>query len=203
MNTATEFSTRLAELLGTERRVLAQFLRLLAEFDRRKLYRELGHATLFSFLHVELKLSAGAAQYRKTAAELIQRFPAIDEALGGGRLCLSSVVEVAKVLTPENEAEVLPRFYRLSARDAAFVSASIRPVAKPPVREVLIPIPRPEASAAPAAQVAPVDAPTSPDAAPLFAFRASEVVPAAAAGGSGRSLGRPRAPRSPTPSPPS
>ncbi|HYG68045.1 MAG TPA: HNH endonuclease, partial [Anaeromyxobacteraceae bacterium] len=148
MNTAREFADRLAELLGTERRVLAQFLLLLAEFDRRKLYRELGHPTLFSFLTVELKLSAGAAQYRKTAAELIQRFPAIEAAIGDGRLCLSSVIEVAKVLTPENEAEILPRFYRLSARDAAFVAASIRPVEKAPERELLVPIARPEAKLA-------------------------------------------------------
>jgi hypothetical protein len=95
-------------------------------FDRRKLYRELGHASLFSFLRVELKLSAGAAQYRN--AELTQRFPEVEAALRDGRLCLSSVIEVAKVLTPENRTEVLPRFLGLSSRDAAFVAASIRPV---------------------------------------------------------------------------
>jgi hypothetical protein len=52
---------------------MAEFLVALADFDRRRLWRELGHASLFAFLHRELGLSAGAAFFRKTAAELIQR----------------------------------------------------------------------------------------------------------------------------------
>jgi hypothetical protein len=52
---------------------MAESLVALADFDRRRLWRELGHASLFAFLHRELGLSAGAAFFRKTAAELIQR----------------------------------------------------------------------------------------------------------------------------------
>jgi hypothetical protein len=37
----------------------------------------LGHASLFHFLHRELGMSKGAAHYRKTAAELIRRVPAV------------------------------------------------------------------------------------------------------------------------------
>ena len=70
----------------------------------RRRWLELGHSSLFYFLHRELGLSKGAAFYRKTAAELIQRFPEIVEPLRDGRLCLTSVVELAKVLTPENRA---------------------------------------------------------------------------------------------------
>jgi hypothetical protein len=72
-----------------------------------KLWRELGHASLFSYLRRELGLSAGAAQYRKTAAELIQQYSEVEVALREGRLCLSTVIEVAKVLTPENRHEVV------------------------------------------------------------------------------------------------
>jgi hypothetical protein len=139
MENAREFANRLVELLQNERHAMAEFLIALAAFDRRNLYRELGHASLFSFLRVELKLSAGAAQYRKTAAELVQRFPEVEAALRDGRLCFSAVIQVAKVLTPENCAEVLPRFFGLSARDAAFVAVAIRPVESPPRREVLVP----------------------------------------------------------------
>jgi hypothetical protein len=49
---------------------------------------------------------------------------------------LSSVTELAKVLTVENASDVLPRFFGLSSREAAVVAASIRPVANPPEREV-------------------------------------------------------------------
>jgi hypothetical protein len=166
METALEFTKRLIELLRNERHAMAEFLLVLAEFDRRKLYRDRGHASLFSFLHRELGLSAGAAQHRKTAAELIQRFPEVAAALREGKLCLSSVIEVAKVLTPENCAEVLSRFFGLSSRDAAFVAVAIRPVENAPRREVLVPT-------RPAAAMRTVEAVATST--PLLAFQAPEV----------------------------
>jgi hypothetical protein len=137
MMNARERSNHLAALLRNERSAMADFLLDLADFDRQKLWRELGHASLFSFLRRELCLSAGAAQYRKSAAELIQQFPEVVAALRDGRLCLSTVIEVAKVLTADNRHEVLPRFFGLSRRDAEAVAASIRPVEVIPRREVV------------------------------------------------------------------
>jgi hypothetical protein len=174
MTNARELTNRLAELLRKEHGAMADFLLLLADLDRRKLWRDLGHASLFSFLRRELGLSAGAAQYRKTAAELVQRFPQVEAALREGRLCLSSVIELAKVLTPENAPEVLPRFFGLSSRDAAQMAVSIRPVEDPPQREVVIPLRAavPEVSAAIAApQVAAAVAVETP----AQLFRAPEV----------------------------
>jgi hypothetical protein len=140
MNTARELTARLAALLRQEHGAMADFLLAVADFDRRKLWRDLGHASLFAFLRRELGLSAGAAQYRKTAAELVQRFPEVEAALRDGKLCLSSVIELAKVITPENAAELLPRFFGLSSRDAAQVAVSIRPVEDPPQRDVVTPL---------------------------------------------------------------
>lgn len=110
MPIAHESTSHLAALLRNERVAMADFIVALARFDAKELWRELGHASLFSFLRRELGLSAGAAQYRKTAAELVRRFPEVETALRAGRLCLSSVIELSKVLTLENTAEVLPRF---------------------------------------------------------------------------------------------
>ena len=73
---ARELTNRLAALLRKEHSAMADFLLALADFDGQRLWLEMGHASLFSFLRRELGLSAGAAQYRKTAAELVQRFPA-------------------------------------------------------------------------------------------------------------------------------
>ena len=67
--------SRLLELLRCEQSAMAEFLVALADFDRRRSWAELGHTSHFYFLHRELRLSAGAAFYRKAAAELIQRFP--------------------------------------------------------------------------------------------------------------------------------
>lgn len=137
MTTARDLSARLADLLRSERATLADFLIALADFDRRRLWLDLGHASLFYFLHRELGLSKGAAFYRKTAAELIHRFPDVVEPLRDGRLCLTSVVELSKVLTPENRADVLPRFFQLSKREAKAVSAALQPDEAARHREVV------------------------------------------------------------------
>src|SRR6266542_1386748 len=127
MNTARALTARLADLLAREHGALADFLLALADFDRRRLWVELGHASLFSFLHRELGLSKGAAHYRKVAAGLVERFPQVVEPLREGRLCITSIVELAKVLTAENAGEVLPRFFHCSKAEAMAVAAELRP----------------------------------------------------------------------------
>ena len=146
MSTARELTNHLVRLLREEQGAMADFLLALADFDRKKLWRELGHTSLFYYLHRELRLSKGAAQNRKTAAELIQAFPEVEAALRAGELCLSTVNELARVLTPENRAQVLPRFFGLSRREAEAVAASLRPTEVVPTRDVITAI-RPAASA--------------------------------------------------------
>jgi hypothetical protein len=141
MTTARELTNHLASLLRREQAAMADFLLALATFDREERWRELGHTSLFYFLRRELGLSAGAAQYRKTAAELVRLHPEVERALRAGQLCLSSVVELAKVLTTDNVSEVLPRFFGVSSREAATVAASIRPVENPPERDVVTSFP--------------------------------------------------------------
>jgi hypothetical protein len=192
MNTAHEVSARLATLLRDEQRAMADFLVALADFDARKLWRDLGHASLFAYLRRDLGLSAGAAQYRKTAAELIQAFPAVEAALRSGKLCLSSVVEVAKVLTSSNCAEVLPRFFGLSRREAEAVAVSIRPAPFAPQREIVtfarIASRSPSAAPVPASPAAAI-APSLPEAPTpnATAFRPAETVASSLATGNDRS----------------
>ena len=147
MTSARDLSAHLADLLRCERAALSEFLVALADFHRRRLWLELGHASLFYFLHRELGLSSGAAFYRKTAAELIEKFPEIIEPLRDGRLCLTSVVELAKVLTPENREDVLPRFFHLSKSGAKAVSAALRPDEAAPHRDVITAVRAPVAAA--------------------------------------------------------
>jgi len=137
MNTARALTARLADLLAREHGAMTDFLLALADFDRRRLWVELGYSGLFMFLHRELGLSKGASHYRKVAAELIQRVPEMVEPLRDGRLCITSIVELAKVLTPENHAEVLPRFFHCSKREAMVVTAELRPDPAPPKRDIV------------------------------------------------------------------
>jgi 5-methylcytosine-specific restriction endonuclease McrA len=116
---------------------MADFLVALADFDRQRLWVQLGHASVFYYLHRDLKLSKGAAQYRKVAAQLIQKFPEVVGPFREGKLCISSVVELARVITPENSADVLPRFFYLSKQEAKAVAVEICPAAVVPRREVV------------------------------------------------------------------
>jgi hypothetical protein len=134
---ARQLRDALKTLLRKEQAAMADFLVALAGFDRRRGWEALGHANLFSFLHVELRLSKSAAFYRKSAAELLQDFPEVIEPLREGRLCLSTVAELAKVLTGENRAVVVPRFFSLSAREAQELVAELRPREVPSTRMVV------------------------------------------------------------------
>src|SRR6516162_7240464 len=107
MTPAREEASHLADLLRREHHALAEFLTALAAFDRERRWVDLGYRSLFNFLTRELGLSKGAAYYRNTAAELVQRYPEVLEALREGKLCLTSIVELSKVIAPENRAEVL------------------------------------------------------------------------------------------------
>ncbi len=137
METAREFTVHLQELLRRERGVLGDFLVALADFDRRRMWLDAGYASLFDYLRRELGLSKASAFYRMRAAQLVRRFPALVEPLRDGRLCLTSVAELAKVVTPENLDEVLPRFFQLSKQEARAVAAELRPDTAPPLRDVL------------------------------------------------------------------
>jgi hypothetical protein len=148
MEIARALAEKLVLLLRREHEAMADFLVALADFDASRRWAELGHASLFQFLNRELRLSLGAAHYRKVAAELIQRVPAVVEPLRDGRLCFSTIIEAAKVVTAENWETVLPRFYGLSKREAAEVVAELQPHPAPPLRTVMTVV-RPAASQAP------------------------------------------------------
>ncbi|HYS79751.1 MAG TPA: HNH endonuclease signature motif containing protein, partial [Anaeromyxobacteraceae bacterium] len=157
MHDTRDLTTRLAELLRREHAALADFLIALADFDRERRWLELGHTSLFYFLHRELGLSKGAAFYRKTAAELVQRYPEVIEPLRQGKLCITSVVELAKVITPRNRGEVVARFFHTSKREAKAVAAELRPVEVAPHRDVVTVLQR----AAPAKGVTGLEVATS------------------------------------------
>jgi hypothetical protein len=141
MNQARESSRRLSDLLRSEHGAMADFLVALAEFDRQRLWLRLGFANLFEYLHRELGLSRGSAHYRKVAAQLVQRFPEVVEPLRSGKLCITVVLELAKVITPENTADVLPRFFHRSKQEAKAVAVEIRPTEVVPRKEMVTALP--------------------------------------------------------------
>ena len=146
-----------ADLLRGERSCLAELLLSIADFEARALHRALGHATIFDYLHRGLRMSRGMAHYRMVASRLVRRFPEVEAPVRDGRLCLTTVVEVARVMTEENRAEVLPRFFELSREEARLLAVEIEPSAVVPRRTVVLaavaalPIAAPPTASAPTA----------------------------------------------------
>jgi hypothetical protein len=178
---------------------MADFLVALAAFDARRGWEALGHANLFAFLHVELKLPNPSAHWRMSAAWALQRFPDLISPLRDGRLCCTATAELAKVLTDENVETVLPRFFGLSAREAQELVAELQPrlaaatrtvvTGTPQIRKAPLTFSSSLETAAPTALPAPPPA-LHPGVAPPSQLRTSEV----AFGGGGR----PHAPRDET-----
>jgi len=160
---ARQLRDDLKVLLRKEQAAMAEFLVALSDFDRRRGWEALGHASLFSFLVAELGLSTSSTYWRKSAAELLQDFPELERHLRQGQLCLTTMAELAKVLTEENKESVLPRFLGISSRDAKEIVAELQPRESPPMRTVVRPlapallraVPAPLAFALPAAPANP------------------------------------------------
>ena len=77
------------------------------------------------------------AHYRQVATRLVARFPEIVEPLRDGRLCLTTVIVLARVMSEANRHDVLPRFFHLSRQEAEQVAVEIRPVEVVPRRTVV------------------------------------------------------------------
>jgi hypothetical protein len=149
MQTALEFTNRLLDLHRQERFAMADFIVTLAEFDRRELWRDLGHASLFAYLIRGLKLSGGAASYRKTACELVRRFPLVAASMrpvkDAARRDVVTVVRPTLVAAPPPEAYPSPGpdeeapLLALRAPEVAVAApapTAARVVALPPPREI-------------------------------------------------------------------
>jgi 5-methylcytosine-specific restriction endonuclease McrA len=119
---------------------MADFLVALADFDRRRGWEVLGHASFFAFINSELGLSPAPTYWRSQAARLLQDFPELIEPLRRGLLCLTTMGELAKVLTDANKETVLPRFLGISTREAKELVAELQPRAAPPIRTVVRPL---------------------------------------------------------------
>ena len=134
---AREWSFRISELARREHSALADLLLAVAEFDGQDVYRQLGYSSLFDFLHREVGLSRGSAYYRQVGARMIRRFPEVEGPVRDGKLCITTVSELAKVMTEENRAKVLPMFFGLSRQEAKQLVVRLRPVEQVPRRTIV------------------------------------------------------------------
>ncbi len=140
---------RAQALAADERRATADLVACLAEVDARRLYLGAGCSSLFTWCTQVLHLSESAAYARIEAARAVRRYPPILEKLHDGRLTLSTVCLLARVLTAENQAELLTAAAHKSKREVERLVARVRP--QPPVAAMIRKRPSPRDAAAPAA----------------------------------------------------
>src|SRR6186713_2305956 len=89
--TDRDLEQRLYGMRQAERRFIVELLFHLAEVERRKLFFDMGHASLFDLLWKGLGYSKGSAHRRLVGARLIAAFPQIADYLRAGRLNLTQI----------------------------------------------------------------------------------------------------------------
>lgn len=119
--------SRLRELDEVERSNLLEFVFLLAEMGRRDLHLCLGFNSLFAYCVDGLCLEKSFAYRRSTAAQLILRFPVITSYLRDGRLSVTTLVPLRKVLKPENYLKTLDQAAGLSEAKVKRLAAALAP----------------------------------------------------------------------------
>ena len=99
--------SQITELWGHINAATAQFLALLAEFDRREGWVQHGVASCAHWLNWQCGISAGAAREKVRVARALTSLPKIAQAFGEGRLSYSKVRAVTRVATAETEDSLL------------------------------------------------------------------------------------------------
>jgi 5-methylcytosine-specific restriction endonuclease McrA len=141
-----ELNLNLKVLRSKEREIVSDVVLYLHEIDKRGFFRDLGYSSLFTYCVTGLGYSESGAQRRIQAARALNGNPEIYAMLRDGRLTLSTIGEIAQVITPQNKAELLSKVEGKSKTQVQSLTAQfLTPVAakaKATVREkrVILPI---------------------------------------------------------------
>src|SRR6188768_3440887 len=125
----------LASVVKRRNQVTAEFLAYLAEFDERRLYLDLGFASLFEYCVQALQLCESTAGRHIAAARVCRAHPQVFAWVASGELHASALSLLKKHLTSENAAELFERCRRQSARRVEELLAARFP--RPDVRDLV------------------------------------------------------------------
>ena len=115
------------QVLRRETAELAEFVIELAEFDRLKQYLDLGYRSLWECCKRELGLSERAIYYRIAAAREVQRNPQLAGQIRDGRLCITTLAMLTKVMTDENANTLVAEAAGKSKREVEQIVARLDP----------------------------------------------------------------------------
>jgi 5-methylcytosine-specific restriction endonuclease McrA len=101
----SELLKRTQDLVSDEGRATMDLIEHLREIERRMLFLETGHSSLFEFAVKHLGLSEGSAQRRISAMRLIRDIPEAKAKLESGEISLSNASQVQSVFRAARAAE--------------------------------------------------------------------------------------------------
>ncbi len=114
---------KLKEFKDTENVTVANIVYYLSELDNRKLYRDLGYSSLFSYCTDALGYSESAAYRRVQAARFLRTNPQVYDSIKSGKLSLSAVAEIAKIKEDAAKNELLKESEGKSVRAVQVLAA--------------------------------------------------------------------------------
>src|SRR5215831_1000200 len=147
--TTYEIVAELKDLLSHERVTLVPILEGIAKIEERRLYLELGYDSMWAFLKRELGHSAAMIHYRLASSRMLRRFPQVAEPLRDGRLCMTVLASLAKVLTEENVDELIAEAMGKPTKEVKRIVRRFDP--KPVPKDVMTEVPRSSEVIAPSA----------------------------------------------------
>ena len=136
---------RLQLAMRGERAMTIKILRHLGEIERRKLYLDLGHGSMFDYCTRRLGYSSSAAWRRIQSARCIRRYPDLLPLLHNRELSLSTITLIAPILADHNKQEILERVRGRSHREVERVVSAYKPplALRDRVQPVRVPAARP------------------------------------------------------------
>jgi len=145
-NLVTNLIEKIKSLRGSEREIVAELIKTLAEIYSKKLHQTAGYSSLYSFCTGALGYSSGAAWRRCAAARVVPKTPEILFKLSSGELTLCAVAELSKVINEKNSSTVLPEALGRSREELKVLVAQYQPVAATPKRRERVRVKRVEPS---------------------------------------------------------
>jgi 5-methylcytosine-specific restriction endonuclease McrA len=167
-----DLEDRLKRLAAIEHRALAWLLGHLGEFDRRKLYAERGHPSLFSYCTRVLGYSEQAAYKRIQAARAARHHPILLERIASGTTTLAAAVILAPHLRTDNAASLLESASGKSKRELEDMAARLAPREEVPDLIRMLPGPGAAEAHQGIARAAGADGPAARKAGPATRIRA-------------------------------
>ncbi len=125
----TELTNRIDILRGKEWELTLKFLIHLGEFDKRKLYLELGYPSLFEYCTKKLGYSEGSAYRRIESARTLKGHPELANSFINGKVSICSIASAAKAIKAEKAS--ISDIIGKTSREVAALVAEVAPIAKP------------------------------------------------------------------------